>query len=263
MSFLAGKLVWIVLKPSNLLALLLALGFVLRVLGRRRTGGALIAGALAVFLAAVVLPLGAWLISPLENRFPEATTLPARVDGIIVLGGAISPVLSADRNTVALNGHAKRLVAFSALARRFPDAKLVFTGGSGDPFHPDLREADYVGPYLDAAGIALERVVFERDARNTDDNARLSKALVKPREGETWILVTSARHMPRAVGVFRKHGWPVIPYPTDYLTMRTVGFGVGFNVAGGIAALDGAAYEWFGLAYYRLSGKIDAWFPSP
>src|SRR5689334_1828716 len=181
MSFIAGKLAWIVLKPSNLLALVLALGCVLRVLGRRRTGGALIAGALAAFFAAAVLPLGAWLISPLENRFPPPA-MPARVDGIIALGGAIEPALSADRKTVALNGNAERLIAFAALARRFPEAKLVFTGGSGDPIHPELREGDWLGPFLDAAGIARERVVIERDSRNTDDNARLSKALVKPRD---------------------------------------------------------------------------------
>ncbi len=262
MSFIAGKLAWILLKPSNLLALILAFGFVLRAFGRRRIGGVLVAGTLAAFLAAAVLPLGAWLISPLENRFP-APTLPDHVEGIIVLGGAMSPALSADRKTVALNDNAKRLVAFAALARRLPEAKLVFTGGSGDPFHPELREADWLGPFLDAAGIARERVVVERDARNTDDNARMSKALVKPHAGEAWVLVTSARHMPRAVGVFRKHGWPVIPYPVDYLTTRTVGFGIGFNVAGGITALDAGAYEWFGLAYYRLSGRTDDWFPGP
>jgi uncharacterized SAM-binding protein YcdF (DUF218 family) len=262
MSFIAGKLAWILLKPSNLLALVFALGLVLRVLGRRRIGRAMMGGALAVVLAAAVLPLGAWLIAPLENRFP-APQLPARIDGIIVLGGAIEPGLSADRGAISLNGNAERLVAFAALARRYPEAKLVFTGGSGDPMRPDAREGDWLGPFLDAAGIARERVIVERDSRNTDENARMSKAIVNPRDGEIWLLVTSARHMPRSVGIFRKHGWPMIPYPADYLTTREVGWSVGFNVAGGLAALDAAAYEWLGLIYYRLSGRIDNWFPRP
>jgi uncharacterized SAM-binding protein YcdF (DUF218 family) len=262
MSFVAGKLAWILLKPSNLLALILALGLVLRILGRRRTGRVLISGALAAFLAAAVLPLGAWLTSPLENRFP-APALPVRVDGIIVLGGAIEPGLSADRSAISLNGNAERLVAFAALARRYPEAKLVFTGGSGNLMQPDQREGDWLGPFLDSAGIARERVTVERDSRNTDDNARMSRAIVKPQAGEAWVLVTSARHMPRSVGIFRKQGWAVIPYPADYRTMREVGWSVGFNVAGGLAALDAAAYEWFGLAYYRLSGRIDDWFPRP
>lgn len=262
MSFIAGKLAWILLKPSNLLALMFGLGLVLRVLGRRRTGRAMMGGTFAVIVAAAVLPLGAWLIAPLENRFPPPQ-LPARVDGIIVLGGAIEPSLSADRGALSLNGNAERLVAFAALARRYPAAKLVFTGGSGDPMRPDAREGDWLGPFLDSAGIARERVIVERNSRNTDDNARMSKAMVNPRDGEIWVLVTSARHMPRSVGIFRKHGWPTIPYPADYLTTREVGWRVGFNIAGGLAALDAAAYEWFGLAYYRLSGRIDDWFPRP
>lgn len=262
MSFVAGKLAWILLKPSNLLALILALGLALRLIGRRGAGRVLIAGSLAAFLAAAVLPLGAWLIAPLENRFPQPS-LPARVDGVVVLGGAIEPGLSADRGTIALNGNAERLVAFAALARRYPEAKLVFTGGSGDLMRPDQREGDWLGPFLEAAGIAPARVIVERDSRNTDDNARLSKALVKPRDGEVWILVTSARHMPRSIGIFRKRAWPVIAYPADYLTTRAVGWSFGFNVAGGLAALDAAIYEWMGLAYYRLSGRIDDWFPRP
>jgi uncharacterized SAM-binding protein YcdF (DUF218 family) len=105
--------------------------------------------------------------------------------------------------------------------------------------------------------------VIERDSRNTDENARFTKALMKPQPGETWVLITSARHMPRSVGIFRKEGWRVLAYPVDYLTPRSVGFGVGFGLASGLAAVDTAAYEWFGLVYYRLSGRIDAFFPGP
>jgi uncharacterized SAM-binding protein YcdF (DUF218 family) len=262
MGFVIGKIAWIVLKPSNFLALVFALGLVLRIIGRRRTGRILMGAALAIVLVCAVLPVGAWLLSPLENRFPQPA-LPERVDGVIVLGGAIEPGLSADRKALSLNGNAERLVAFAALARRYPAAKLVFTGGSGNLMRPDLREGDWLGPFLDAAGIGRERVIVERDSRNTDDNARLTKSLVKPEPGQVWVLVTSARHMPRSVGIFRQAEWSVIPYPVDYLTVRDVGFGVGFNLAGGLAAVDAAAYEWLGLLYYRLSGRIGAVFPGP
>ena len=262
MSFLAGKVAWIVLKPSNLLALLFALGLLLRVIGGRRTGRIPMGAALTIVLACAVLPVGAWLLSPLENRF-AVPAFPEHVDGIIVLGGAIEPGISIDRKALSLNGNAERLVAFAALSRRYPAAKLVFTGGSGNPFRPGLREGDWVGEFLDAAGIARERVTVERGSRNTFENARLSKAIVQPKPGEIWLLVTSARHMPRSVGVFRKEGWAVLPYPADYLTRRAVGLGLGFNLAGGLTALDEAGYEWFGLAYYRLSGRIDAWLPGP
>jgi uncharacterized SAM-binding protein YcdF (DUF218 family) len=262
MSFVFGKLAWIVLKPSNFLALLFLFGLVLRLFGKRRTGRALMGGTLAVFLIAAVLPVGAWLIAPLENRFPQPA-LPERIDGIIVLGGAIETGIAADRNTLALNSNAERVVAFAALARRYPDAKLIFTGGSASLVRPDLKEADWLGPFLDAAGIPRARVVIERDSRNTDDNARMSKALMKPEPGQVWVMITSARHMPRSIGIFRRQGWAVTAYPVDYLTTREVGVSLGFNFTGGLAALDAAAYEWFGLAYYRLSGRTDALFPRP
>ena len=104
---------------------------------------------------------------------------------------------------------------------------------------------------------------MERESRNTDDNARLSKALMNPQSSEAWVMITSARHMPRSVGIFRKQGWAVIPYPVDYVTTRAIGFSLGFNFAGGVAALDEAGYEWFGLLSYRLSGRTDALFPRP
>jgi uncharacterized SAM-binding protein YcdF (DUF218 family) len=262
MSFVIGKFAWVLLKPSNLLALIFSLGLVLRALGRRRTGRLLMGTALTAFLLVAVLPIGAWLLSPLENRFP-APTLPGRVDGVIVLGGAIEPGLSRDRKMVSLNGNAERLVAFVELARRYPQAKLVFTGGSGSLLRPDEREGDWLVLFLDSVGVARDRVIVERDSRNTDDNARHGKALVNPRAGEVWVMITSARHMPRSVGVFRKQEWPVIPYPVDYLTTRDVGWTFGFNFAAGLASLDAAVYEWLGLAYYRVSGRSDAWFPRP
>ncbi len=262
MSFVLGKIAWILLKPSNLLVLGLVLGALLRAFGSRFWSRTIGGGAFLIMLASAVLPVGAWLIGPLDNRFPVPPAL-ARVDGIVVLGGAIQPALSADRNMLALNGNAERLVVFADLARRYPAAKLVFTGGSGDIDHPEAREGDWLGPFLDAAGIPRARVLVERDSRNTVENARFTKALVKPQPGEVWLLVTSARHMPRSVGVFRKEGWAVVPYPADYVTRRDPGFGLGFAVAGGLAGLDAAAYEWIGLVYYRLTGRIASVFPGP
>jgi uncharacterized SAM-binding protein YcdF (DUF218 family) len=262
MEFAAGKIAWFVAQPSNLLAILFALGLGLRLLRRRRTGYALMGGALAVALVCAVLPVGAWLLAPLENRFAPPS-LPERVDGIVVLGGAIQPALSADRGALALNANAERLVAFSALARRYPEARLVFTGGSGDLLRPEHREGDWMGAFLDAVGLPRERVLIERDSRNTDENARFTLAAAKPKPGEVWVLITSARHMPRAVGIFRRQGWAVLPYPVDYLTPRRVGAAPGFDLLRGLAGLDAAAYEWLGLAYYRLSGRTDAWFPRP
>lgn len=262
MSYVLGKIAWFVLKPSNLLLLGLALGVLFRLFGNRFWSRLFAGGALAGLIACAVLPLGSGLIGPLEDRFPSPS-LPARVDGIIVLGGAIEPELSANRKVMSLNGNAERLVAFAELARRYPAAKLVYTGGSGEVIPPGLREADWVEPFLDTAGIPRGRLVLERESRNTDENARFTKAIVQPQAGQVWLLVTSARHMPRSVGVFRRQGWTVVPYPVDYVTTRETDWTPSFDLARGLSGLDAAAYEWFGLAYYRLSGRIDSWFPGP
>jgi uncharacterized SAM-binding protein YcdF (DUF218 family) len=262
MDFAFGKIAWIILKPSSLLFLALALGLVLRLLGSRGVARAFFGIALAGFFSCAVLPIGAWLLAPLENRFAVAEP-PAKVDGVIVLGGAIEPALSADRKQVALNANAERLVALSALARRYPEAKIVFSGGNGSLGEPVPREADWLGAFLDDVGIARTRVITERNSRTTRENATMTKELVKPDANDTWLLVTSARHMPRSVGAFRHVGWTVHAYPVDFLTRRSVGFGIGLDFAGGLAALDAAAYEWCGLAYYYLKGSIGSVFPGP
>ena len=105
---------------------------------------------------------------------------------------------------------------------------------------------------------------MERLSRNTQENAEFSKALVNPKAGERWLLITSAYHMPRSVGLFRKAGFAVEPYPVDWrvgkaadlLTFSSV-------IVDGLDRTDLAMREWMGLTAYRASGKIDEWFPGP
>ena len=107
-------------------------------------------------------------------------------------------------------------LAAAALARRFPNARVVFSGGSANLISNDAREADFAGAIFESLGVDKSRLIMERESRNTQENAEFSKALVKPKEGERWVLVTSAFHMPRSVGLFRKAGFAVEPYPVDW-----------------------------------------------
>ncbi len=266
MSFALSKLVWTVANPGNLFFLALAAGVILSWSrwrrGRRAARGVLTA-VLAVAVIVAVLPLGNWLISPLEARFPFPETLPPRIDGIIVLSGAVNPILTAARGQPAVNGNAERLLSFVELARAYPAARLVFTGGSGNLFHQDMAEADGAGQVFRQVGLDPSRVVFERKSRNTYENAVRSRDLVRPKAGETWLLVTSARHMPRAVGVFRKVRWPVIPYPVDYITTGETALRPDFNFARGLSGLSQSIREWVALVAYAMQGRSDAIFPGP
>ncbi len=262
--FVLSKVFWLLAKPANLFVLGLAAGCALLWTRRGRGLGRAVVTALTLAAVAVaVLPLGAWVLSPLENRFAPPKEPLGRVDGVVVLGGTGAAALTALRGAPQLDGSAERLFALLDLARRYPDAKLVFTGGSAAIAGPDLREAPVIRAALEQAGLDTDRVIFENAARNTYENALLAKKLARPAAGERWLLVTSAFHMPRAVGVFRRAGWPVVAYPVDYRTRPSPGFRLAFNFSGGLSALGYGLKEWLGLLAYRLLGRTDSIFPAP
>ena len=178
-------------------------------------------------------------------------------------GGSIDQTLSAQYGRASFNQAAERVIAPLELRRRYPKARLVFTGGSAALRPSTLTEAWAVRRFWRAVGLDQGDVVYEDRSRNTFENALFTRDLVKPREGERWLLVTSAMHMPRAVGVFRKVGFPVIAYPVDF---RTNGefwrAGVPADTGSAVSMVENAMHEWLGLIAYRLTGKTDALFPA-
>ncbi|MGB1208462.1 MAG: YdcF family protein, partial [Paracoccaceae bacterium] len=150
------------------------------------------------------------------------------------------------------NKAAERVAAGFALARAQPQARVVFTGGRG------LRAGATQGPYpplqqfLYDQGVASDRITLEYQSRNTAENARLSHALLSPNTDETWILVTSAFHMTRALNSFDAAGWPkMIPYPVDYRSGTPTRRGAGWT----IDTVNTALKEYVGRIAYRWSGR--------
>jgi uncharacterized SAM-binding protein YcdF (DUF218 family) len=260
--FIVGKLLWIVFAPANLLVLVL-LGIWLA-MPRRRAGAARRWLGAVVVLALLIActPLAKLPLVLLENRFPRPA-LPDRVAGIVVLGGGISPAISLSRNEPAITLGAPRLLAFAELARRFPSARLVFTGGSGDIFHPNAKEAPIARQVMAQMGMDLARVMFEDRARDTYENAVFSRALANPGPDGAWLLITSAAHMPRAMGTFRAQGWHVVPWPVGYWTRGDVWSSWGFDFLGGLSALQAGLREWIGLGEYYVMGYTDSPIPGP
>lgn len=263
MFFTLSKVLWFVTSPGNMLLLFLCLGVALLWSRWRRSGRWLLSLVAVVGLVLAVLPAGEWLYGALEDRFPALEELPPRIDGVIIAGGVVDPVLTEARGQIAIGGAVERLFAMAALAKRYPQAKLLFTGGSGSLLHQEMKEAHAVVPLLDQLGIDRDRVIFEDQSRNTGENAEFSRRIARPKPGEIWLLVTSAFHMPRAVGSFRKAGWDVVPYPVDYITRGRALTPVQFNFAYGIGSLGGAVHEYLGLFFYWLLGKTDTLLPGP
>ncbi len=263
MFFSLSKILWFFTDPGNLFLILLVLATVLLRTRWRRAGRKLLGGVVIAGIVVAILPFGKWSMLPLENRFALARNLPDRIDGVVVLGGVVDQFVTRARGQVSLTGGVERLIEMAILARRYPKATLVFSGGSGRLDRQDLKEADVLGPLLDILGVARKRVVFERMSRNTYENARFTYDLVKPKQGENWVLITSAFHMPRSVGSFRKAGWTVIPYPVDYNFTGNENFRLSFNFLSGLSYLGKGLHEWLGLLFYRLTGKTAAFFPAP
>jgi len=265
MSFVLSKVLWVLFAPGHLLLLAALAGvaglFATRPRLRQASRWLLV---LVVFCLAALalLPAGIWL-GPLENRFRAPDRLPKDVDGVVVLGGALSVQRSHGRGRPELTEAADRVTTLIELARRYPQAKLVFTGGSAALLEGPLREVDLIADFLDRLGMGSDRLILERDSRNTHENVVLSKALADPADHQVWLLVTSASHMPRAVGVFRRYGWTVVPYPVDYQTTGQIEWRSRPSLERGLAEITRASKEWLGLLAYRLLDWSNALFPHP
>ena len=259
MFFYLSKMLSTFERPGDVLVMVLAAGMALAWFLRTRRAGLVLASIATLgFVALTLLPLGFWVTAPLENRFPRPN-LPARVDGLIVLGGAVDPFTTAARGLPTLNSEAERMTEFVRLAKFYPAARLVFSGGSGSLHPASVSEAAVARLFFARQGVDTERVLFEDRSRNTYENVLLSEKLAKPKPGEVWLLVQSARDVPRAVGVFRKLGWPVIAVPVAYKTGRSGAA----DFTGNLDLLNNSIHEWLGLVVYRLTGKTDVLFPGP
>jgi uncharacterized SAM-binding protein YcdF (DUF218 family) len=263
MFFVLSKTIGFFAAPSNLVILLGLVGTALLFTRFAHAGRRLVVASFAFILLTGIFPLGGALTYVLEQRFPPWDPARGAPDGIIVLGGAIDPDMSAAHGETALNDSAERLTSVAELARRYPSARVVYSGGSGSLF-AEAMEADYATRLFESFGIARDRISLERRSRNTAENATFSKELVNPKPGERWLLVTSGFHMPRAVGTFRKAGFPVEAYPVDWhigdvgSLMPSIG-----TLAGGLGAIDLAAHEYIGLLVYWATGRSSDLFPGP
>jgi len=262
MFFILSKTASLLLVPSNLLLLIGLVGLALLFTRFKRAGRRMVAASLVLFLIIGFLPVGGLLDHKLENRFPPWDPARGAPDGIIVLGSAINPIISRARGDTALTDSAERVTVIARLARAYPQARIVYSSGNASIFGGPA-EADYVIPLLQSFGVPAARVTLERRSRNTYENALFSKALLKPKPGERWLLVTSARHMPRAIGCFRRVGFPVEAYPVDWRTLPRWRFRLATTFARGLRRTDRAVHEWLGLLVYWLTGRTSTLLPGP
>ncbi|MDB5526098.1 MAG: hypothetical protein JWM58_3861 [Rhizobium sp.] len=264
MFFVISKLVEQFLLPSNFLMLAGVLGVVLLILHRRKLGTFLSAASIVLLAIGGWAPIGTLALAPLENRFPRPDIIQPPT-GIIMLGGAVDTHLTGDRKMVTMNDAGERLTETAALGYRFPQARIFLSGGLGHigKDETDPSESAVAKEFLLEVGIPAERISMEEISRTTCENALESAKALNPKPNETWLLVTSAWHMPRAVACFRSAKFAVTPYPVDFHTSGTEsGRMVNKSVVFGLGDLDLATHEWIGLVAYWLTGKTTQILPS-
>lgn len=262
MFFYLSKTVWFCLQPSSLLVLAVALAVWLIRRGRIEAGLRWLTGSLVGTLVIGLSPVADLITSPLEARFPRPVIDGQRIDGIIVLGG-MEETAPGVRELMSLNDAAERMTEATVLARMHPEARLVFSGGSG-ALIDRTSGAERARAFFTAFGIEASRIVLEDTSRNTHENAVRSREALQPKPGQRWLLVTSAWHMPRAVGCFRQAGFDVVAWPVDYRTPVSLDMTHVFgSLPEGLGRFDAMAKEYIGLLVYRITGRTDVLFPGP
>ena len=262
--FVVSKLFWNMVQPLSLVFLLGGLSLVLIGMRVVRTAAAALSLALLILFLTLYTTLGSVLLQTLEARFPRPASDPAQLSCMIVLGGAFETEVTTTRRGMDLNQAADRFVEALRLAIRYPQAKILVSGGDGSLSGAYEGDAAASIRFFEAFGTPRDRLIVETTSRNTDENAQNSRDLLASSGLGQCLLITSAFHMPRSVGLFRKAGVDVAPWPVDYRTAGNLSFALDFTQPTlNAQQMSTAVREWVGLAAYRALGRIDEIYPAP
>ena len=248
---------WWFLQPGNILLMLVVLAFLSLLVRLRGLAVFLLFCSLIIAMLPTVFGVSDWLGWQLERQVPKPEQLPVHVDGILVLGGSVEWQISREQGQLNLNAAAERMTAAVALAKRYPEAQLVLTGVYRDTLPADLVASGGIQGMFTGPEFAGSRVTFIGEATSTYQEGLLAVERLQPSSSQTWILVTSAMHMPRAQAVFSTLGWNMIPFPVDYRTPATPRlFSLNMNFSYRLAHFDEVVREWAALWVYRRTGRI-------
>jgi uncharacterized SAM-binding protein YcdF (DUF218 family) len=258
--FILSKVVWSLLNPISMALMLLVLAVILLWLNKQKLARTLLTILAMLGLIIWIYPIGSAPLYALETRFPAPASLPASVDGIIVLGGAEQLKVSASWQRAEVNQAAERILASAELARLYPAVPVIYSGGSNLVQMPELPSESVIRDLYTQTGMDNARLVVEGRARNTAENFVLIQDLLPNPSGQ-YLLVTSAFHMPRSMGIARQHEMNVVPYPVDYRSHPATHRYADFDLFAHMEAIHIVWHEWLGLTAYYLTGKTASWLP--
>lgn len=260
MSFFLSKFLWFFFNPFTLFIFIFSIGFIFLIFKKYKISNYMFFIALSGLLSISIFPIGKFGIYLLEKEFHVQYAYPDKIDGILILSGATDPYLSKEYDSIELNSSAERLTESIFLINKHKKAKIVFSGGSGYLNHPDLDHAKVARKFFKKMNIKNKKIIYENKSRNTYENILFSKKIANPKQGETWLLVTSASHMKRAILISQKQKWKLIPYPVDFNQSKNISFKPSMNFFSNFVSFQKASHEWLGLFSHYLMGKTEKIF---
>ena len=255
MTFYLSKLLWMLFNPFNLIILLFFSSLIFSFLRLKIISRIFYIFAIFLFFVTGFLPTGSYLNYLLEKKYHSFDMYSLNIDGILVLSGATDPKLSEEYNQVILNESAERLTQTVFLLNKYPNAKIVFSGGSSLIEFSDLNHSNIAKKFFENMNVNSTNIYYETKSRNTFENILLSKKIAKPDKNESWLIVTSAFHMHRALAIAKHLDWNFIPYPTDFRQSKKFKWKISFNILSNLNDFEKSSHEWIGLISYYLLGR--------
>jgi len=252
-----GLMLW---NPASVGIILLAMAALLR--KRKRAARACLWGAAAVLMICGNGWVARGLARGLERRYPPPDPVP-HADAILILAGGIHSRVP-PRPTVEVDQAGDRVLYGAYLYRQGAAPRIICTGGVATGAVSMSTGAADMAEFLEMLGVPREAVITEDRSANTRQHARNLDSLLRKEGFRRILLVTSAMHMPRSLGVFRRQcpGIEFIPAPTDFRVTRGIPVPLYRRLIeliptpGNMETFTDAMHEYVGMAYYRLRGWI-------
>jgi uncharacterized SAM-binding protein YcdF (DUF218 family) len=260
MFFILSKMFWALARPLNFLFILALAGMIAGRFGLRKARAAALTISIALFVLSGFTQLADYLIFRLETAVPSRAIPPAPA-AIIVLGGGIASQSAAGGTGYQLAEASDRLVKALELRRLHPQARFIYSGGSGALIADQLPETVGARAMVEALYGDDRGMELESRSRTTFENAVEVRKMLGEDASGPLLLVTSAFHMPRAIGCFRQLGMDVIPVPTDFRADEMTFPFLTDEAPNQFLKMSLLVKEIIGLAGYYASGRTSALLP--
>jgi len=256
MFFYLSKIFWTFFNPINLLVILLLIGIFFQLI-RKKIYKRIYQINLILFFLIVFFPTGTFLLWKLENTYPKQEIINNDIDGVLILGAGIDEFMTHEYKQMILNDRIERITESAKIIKKFPNAKIIYSGGNGTFSKPELGSDEVANIFYKQLGVNTDRIIFENKSRNTYENFIFSKKFIDTDE-EKWLLITSAYHMKRAMSVAKKLNLNLIPYPVDFTLQKDFKWKFWYHKINFLYNMNNfqlASHEYIGLIVYYLTKK--------